>query len=153
MSSQHYNWSNWNADWKVWWGEVLGNNNLTQAGLDQKQSLKNNRGGTPLVKSKSLEDTAAIGVNGGRVSESIFQKPSLTRNHNIPGVTIADWKHPSFERNKVVYDNDLASRWVDCTIANQFSCAKSSAINDNVCVDEWFADIHNLSLINGATMS
>ncbi|EFA86384.1 hypothetical protein PPL_00176 [Heterostelium album PN500] len=94
---QNYGWGAWNADWKIWWGNMLGNDSLKQSGVEQRKQFTNK---APLQKTKSFEDSTKLGVNGGKVSGNYHSV-----NHVVQNPIIPDYKRPTYERTK--YDDEI----------------------------------------------
>ncbi|KYQ89371.1 hypothetical protein DLAC_10033 [Tieghemostelium lacteum] len=104
-------WGLWKADWKSWWGGVLGSEQLKKGGLkDREQITGKPKPGMPLKKSHSLDSDISIGVHGSKVSPS-------GDTHPVTSSFYPEWKYPSFERNK--YDDELLMKKQEIGGGNQ----------------------------------
>ncbi|KAN0026098.1 hypothetical protein ACTFIV_007078 [Dictyostelium citrinum] len=89
-------WGLWKAEWKTWWGDVLGNDMLKKQGLEERTKLRGHLKGTPMKKSPSFKDeniaaSINVGVHGSKVESNAT---NTTQSTFFP-----EWKAPSFERN------------------------------------------------------
>ncbi|EGC33279.1 hypothetical protein DICPUDRAFT_95074 [Dictyostelium purpureum] len=104
-------WGLWKAEWKTWWGDVLGNDTLKNQGLEERTKIRGHLRGTPMRKSPSfneenLASSINIGVHGNKVEN---QSPYTGASTFFP-----EWKYPSFERNK--YDDEILEKQREKTL-------------------------------------